>query len=234
MKMKKTALNVALASAMLAGPAIAVAYEQGDWIIRGGLANVNPDASSDPISIPTDPVTVLPNGVDVKDDTQIFVTGSYMFTDNFSVEVLASTPFEHDIVLNDAPVDAGSTKHLPPTVTVNWYPRGGQEGWQPFIGAGLNYTHFWDEDADPQLEGALGEIVGSDGPLPANLDLDASWGLALRAGVDIPINENWAVSASMYWIDINTTATVSTPVADVEFDVEIDPFVYMLGIAYKF
>ncbi|MCR9104383.1 MAG: outer membrane beta-barrel protein [Gammaproteobacteria bacterium] len=234
MKMNKTALNVALATAMLAGPAVAMAYEQGDWIIRGGLANVNPDASSDAISIPTSPPTVFENGVDVKDDTQIFVTGTYMFADNWGVEVLASTPFEHDIVLNDAPVDAGSTKHLPPTVVVNWYPRGGQEGWQPYIGAGLNYTFFWDEQVDSQLEGALGDIVGNDGPLPADLSLDDSWGLALRAGVDIPINDNWAVSASMYWIDIDTSATVSTAVADVDFDVEIDPFVYMLGVAYKF
>jgi len=213
-----------------------LAMEQGDWIIRGGAANVDPDASSDPIRIPTDPVTVLPGGVDVKDDTQLGLTVSYMLTDQWSVEVLASTPFEHDIVLEDAPVDAGSTKHLPPTVTLNWYPRGGQDGWQPFIGAGLNYTYFWDETADGQLKSALGEIVGGPGadPLPADLDLDPSWGLALRAGLDFPINDHWAVTASMYWIDIDTEAQVSTPAANVDFDVEIDPFVYFLGAAYKF
>ncbi len=214
----------------------AFAYQQGDWIIRGGAAMVDPDTDSDPIRIPTDPETVLPGGVDVDDDTQLGLTFSYMLTDQWSVELLASTPFEHDITLEDAPVDAGSTKHLPPTVTVNWYPRGGQKGWQPFVGAGVNYTHFWDEDADSQLEGALGEIVGGPGadPIPADLDLDASWGLALRAGVDVPINDNWSITASMYWIDIDTEAEVSTPVADVDFDVEIDPFVYFLGVSYRF
>jgi outer membrane protein len=223
-----------LATTALAMPVSTLAYEQGDWIIRAGAANVDPDASSDAIVIPTDPETVLPNGVDVKDDTQLGLSFSYMITDIWSVEVLASTPFDHDIVLEDAPIKAGSTKHLPPTVTVNWYPRGGQDGWQPFIGLGINYTTFFDESVDGELEAALGDIVGLPGPLKADLDLEDSWGLAVRAGVDIPINERWSVNASMYYIDIDTEATISTAVADVEFDVEIDPYVWMLGVAYRF
>jgi outer membrane protein len=75
--------------------------------------------------------------------------------------------------------------------------------------------------------------VGAD-PIRAKLDLKSSWGLSARAGVDIPINENWSVSASAWWIDIDTEATVSTAVADVKFDVAIDPWVYMLGVAYRF
>ena len=212
----------------------ATAYEQGDWIIRAGAANVDPDASSDPIVIPTAPETVLPNGVDVEDDTQLGLTFSYMFRDTWSVEVLASTPFDHDIVLNDAPIKAGSTKHLPPTVTLNWYPRGGKEGWQPYIGAGINYTTFFDESVSGELEDALGAIVGLPGPLDADLDLEDSWGLALRAGVDIPFGERWSFNASMYYIDIDTRATIETDVADVKFDVEIDPYVWMLGVAYRF
>ena len=232
---KRNRITLALVAATaLAAPLSSMAYEKGDWIIRAGAANVDPDASSDAIVIPTDPETVLPNGVDAKDDTQLGLSFSYMFTDTLSVEVLASTPFEHDIVLEDAPIDAGTIKHLPPTVTLNWYPRGGQDGWQPFIGLGLNYTIFFDETVDSELEAALGDIVGLDGPLSADLDLENSWGLAVRAGVDVPINERWWVSASMYWLDIDTEATISTEVADVDFDVEIDPYVWMLGVAYRF
>ncbi len=230
---KKLTLALVAATAF-AAPLSSMAYEKGDWIVRAGAANVDPDASSDAIVIPTMPETVLPNGVDVEDDTQLGLTVSYMFTNTLSVELLASTPFDHDIVLEDAPIDAGSTKHLPPTVTLNWYPRGGQDGWQPYIGLGLNYTTFFDESVDGELEAALGEIVGLPGPLKADLDLDDSWGLAVRAGVDVSINERWSVNASMYWIDIDTEATISTAVADVNFDVEIDPYVWMLGVAYRF
>ena len=83
-----------------------------------------------------------------------------MLTNTWGVELLAATPFEHDITIKGAPVDAGSTKHLPPTLTVMWYPMGGSDSrFQPFVGAGVNYTYFWDEDADKELEGALGVIT---------------------------------------------------------------------------
>ena len=52
--------------------------------------------------------------------------------------------------------------------------------------------------------------------------------------MDFPINDRWSISASVYWIDINTEAVISTAVADVAFDVEIDPMVYFLGVSYRF
>ena len=182
-----TVLAVALAGASLMGHG----YEQGDWILRVGATTVDPDASSDDINLPTGLVAEA----DVDKDTQLGIIPVYMITDTFAVEVLAATPFEHDIeaqgkgAISGTNLDAGSTKHLPPTVSVQWYPRGGQSGWQPYIGAGLNYTVFFDEDVDNQLVGLLGSLT--DGAVnSADLDLDESFGLALQAGVDIPFNEH--------------------------------------------
>lgn len=234
MKSKNVLIPAVLVSVAMGLSGSALAYEQGDWIIRAGAAMVDPDTDSDAISIPTDPATVLPNGVDVDDDTQFGITGTYMLTDIWAVELLAATPFEHDINLEDAPVKAGSTKHLPPTLTFMWYPRGNKPGFQPFIGVGFNYTYFWDEEVDSELEAALGSIVGTDGPVPADLDLDDSWGVAARAGFDYLINDHWGVNAGVWWIDIDTEATIETALPDVKFDVEIDPWVYMLGVSYKF
>ena len=45
-----SALALALATAM-AWSIPSVAYEQGDWIIRAGAANVDPDTSSDKIDV---------------------------------------------------------------------------------------------------------------------------------------------------------------------------------------
>jgi outer membrane protein len=73
----------------------------------------------------------------------------------------------------------------------------------------------------------------------ADLDLDDSWGLALQAGVDIPINDNWAFNVGVWYLDIDTTAEITAKAdgataAKVKFDVDIDPWVYNVGIAYKF
>ena len=223
-------LVAALFAAAIAVPA--QAYEQGDWIFRVGAANVDPDTDSDQIDVAG--LATL-EGVDVDDDTQLGITATYMLTDIWAIELLAATPFEHDITVKGAPVDAGSTKHLPPTLTFMWYPMGGKDSkFQPFVGAGVNYTYFWDEEVDSELEAALGGIIGSPDPVPADLDLDDSWGFAARAGFDYLFNERWGINAGVWWIDIETEATIETDVADVKFDVEIDPWVYMLGVSYRF
>ena len=157
----------------------------------------------------------------------------YMVTDTVGIELLAATPFEHDITLNGHGVNlnAASTKQLPPTISAQWYPRGGKEGWQPFLGVGVNYTAFFDEETDKQLDDTLNTIIGS---TKTSLDLKNSFGLAAQAGMDIPFAKNWALSLAVWYIDIETNATVSTDVGDVRFKTQIDPFVYHVGIAHRF
>lgn len=233
---KRALIAVSAMAAAMSFAAPTVAYEQGDWIVRAGAAMVDPDTDSDKIDVAG--LATL-DGVDVDDDTQLGLSGTYMVADNWGVELLAATPFEHDITVNGVGIDAGSTKHLPPTVTFMWYPMGGSSSkWQPYLGAGFNYTYFWDEEADKELEAALGIITepatGSTDPVPADLDLDDSWGLAAHAGFDYLINENWGINASIWYVQIETEATIETALADVKFDVDLDPWVYMVGVSYKF
>ncbi len=98
-----------------------MAYEQGDWIIRAGAADVDPDTDSDKIDIAG--LATL-DGVDVDDDTQLGITGTYMLTDSWGIELLAATPLKHDITVKGVGIDAGSAKQLPPTLTIMWYPMG--------------------------------------------------------------------------------------------------------------
>ncbi len=232
----KKQLVIAVAAATMAMGALSVnAYEQGDIILRAGIVTVAPDADSDPIVLP-DPVGTLPSGVDVDDDTQISIIGTWMMSDNWGLELLAATPFEHDIKVVDLGIPAGSTKHLPPTLSLQWYPRGNAEGWQPYFGVGVNYTAFFDEEVSPVLGGALGDLLGV---TSAKLSLDDSVGLAVEAGVDVPLNEKWSLNLGVWYIDIGTTADIDVGFADgsnatVSFDVDIDPWVYNIGVAYKF
>lgn len=222
----KKALTMALAVALAGGSVMAQAYEKGDWIVRAGATTVDPDTDSDLID------ESIPFKVDVDDDTQLGILPIYMVDDKWGIELLAATPFEHDIAVENTGIAAGSTKHLPPTLSVQFYPRGGKDGWQPYIGVGVNYTVFFDEDADNQLI----DFLGVD---DADLSLDDSFGLAAQAGVDIPFGEHWAVNLAVQYIDIDTEAEVNAKVAGesvakVNFDVDIDPWVYTVGIAYKF
>lgn len=208
------------------------AHEAGDWLVRFGPALVDPDTDSDMIDVAG--ITTLP-GVDVGNETQLGITGVYMFTDNVGLELLAATPFTHEITVSGVGIPAGETKHLPPTLSLQYYPMDSSSAFQPYFGLGLNATIFFEEDVDNQLNLALDGIVGLPaGTVDAGLSLDDSYGLAAQAGFDYMINDKWMINGAIWWIDIDTTAVISTAVADVSFDVEIDPMVYVLSIGYKF
>lgn len=226
----KQVTSLALAAVLAGVAANANAYEAGDWVLRLGATTVAPEEDSDRIVLPTSPATVLA-GVSIDNDTQLGIIPMYMLTDNWGVELLAATPFEHDVQVEGAGIKAGSVTHLPPTLSLQWYPLGGQRSWQPYVGLGLNYTFIYDEDIDPQLVGALEALLGAS---KAELSLDDSFGLAAQAGVDIPLSDNWAINLAVWYIDIDSTAKIRTDVGTVEFDVDIDPWVYNVGIAYRF
>lgn len=217
---------------MLASGPSALAHEKGDIILRGGAANVSPNEDSDRIDIAG--LAVL-DGVTVAANTQVGITLTYMLSDRFGIGVLASTPFEHDIAIENAPVKAGSTKHLPPTVTLQYFFGESSDAFRPYVGAGINNTTFFEEKTDPQLNAALEGIIGVPaGTIDSRLDLDPSWGLAAEVGFDYSLGDNWGINAAIWYIDISTDATISTQAADVKFNVDIDPFVYMIGLSYTF
>lgn len=230
-----TMKKVIAGSVMCMGVAMgAQAYEAGDFIVRAGAINVKPDTDA---STPALNGLPLPGAaVDVGSDTQLGLNFVYMLTANWGVELLAATPFEHDISgdRNTAAYvgtsDLGSTKQLPPTVTVQYY-FNNSSAFTPYIGVGLNYTVFWDEDAGSALNTTLGGDV--------DLDLDNSWGLAARAGVDYSLGNNWLLNAGVWYIDIDTDATYTVQSgalasARVTSDVSLDPWVYMASVGYKF
>lgn len=231
---------LALAVALAAISATAQAYEQGDWVLRVGATTVAPDTDSDDINLPGGLVAKA----EVDNDTQLGIIPAYMLTDNWGIELLAATPFQHNIeaqgqgAISGTNLDAGSTDHLPPTLSVQWYPRGGQSGWQPYLGAGVNYTIFFDTKTDAQLVSLLGDLTGG-AVDDADLNLDNSFGLAFQAGVDLPIDEHWAFNVGVWYIDLGTEAEITAKAngataAKVKFDVQLDPWVYNVGIAYKF
>ncbi len=213
-------------------PFSVLAHEAGDWVVRAGPAMVDPHDSSDVIDVAG--LTTLP-GATVKDNTQLGMTATYMLSSNLGVELLAATPFEHDIFVKGVGIKAGKTKHLPPTVSLQYYFGDSGSEFRPYVSAGINTTIFFSEKVDPALNSALDGIVGLPaGSVQAGLSLDQSWGLSFQAGFDYMLDDNWLINGSIWYADIDTDATISTAIADVKFGVDIDPIVYMLSVGYRF
>ncbi len=196
----------AAAALLLSTPALAL--DAGDWTFGLGAHVVAPKSNNGSLAGGT-------LDADVGDDVMLTFTGEYFFSPNLGVEVLASLPFEHNISLNGA--KAGSTKHLPPTVSLQYHFNGSDKV-KPFIGAGVNYTIFFSQETTCPLAGT-------------NLDLDNSWGLAAHAGLDFAVGSNKWLRVDARWIDIDADASVNG--ADVG-TVYIDPMVYGAAFVWQF
>lgn len=190
------------------------AAARGDWLVRVGASHVAPDAESDSTALG-------PNtGVDVGNDTRLSFTVAYLFADHWAVELLGALPFEHDIEAAGSIAGLGTvgrTKHLPPIVSVqyHWQPRARI---RPYVGLGINYTEFFDTEAQGALAGT-------------SLRLEDSWGLAAQIGTDFDLSGGWFGNVDVRYVDIDTKA--SNPVAGT-FDVRLDPWVVTLSLGRAF
>ncbi|MGB5439240.1 MAG: OmpW family outer membrane protein [Gammaproteobacteria bacterium] len=208
-----------LATAALLATAGVYARQAGDLMVRVGGAGVYPSGESESF-----PAGGTNDKVEADDAWSLGLTIGYMITDNIGIELLGAFPFEHDIqpegtlsATLGSGSDIGSIKHLPPTLNLQYHFNTGSK-LTPYVGAGVNYTYFFDEDTKGALKGA-------------DLDLDDSWGLSGQLGVDYDLENDWLLNASVWYVDIDTKAKVT---GIPSFDVEIDPWVFMVGVGKKF
>lgn len=204
--MKKTVLALGVMAALVAGSA--VAHQAGSVIVRGGPILVVPNASTNHDVFK----------FDVNSNAQLGLTATYMATDNLGVELLAATPFSHEITLGNTLV--GKTKHLPPSLYAQYYFLDKDAKARPYVGAGVNYTTFFSEKA--VLNGVT------------DLKLKDSWGPAFNAGVDIQVADNLFLNTAIWYAKIKSKATFKVGGEEHKVNVKIDPTVFFVGLGYRF
>ena len=230
--MKTTLSVITLVSLMAAAPASA------EFGINIGAITVAPDDSSSNLNV-IEQVAGLPAGsttVGVNANTQLGLTFDYKYTPNWSVQLIAATPFSHDIKVKGSAIDGlkvGKTKHLPPTLLAQYHFMPQHQTFDPFVGVGLNYTVFFDEQVDGQLEGALDALNVTGANDVVGLKLKSSFGLALQAGVNIKLTDSLGLHLMLSKMDIDTTGRVQVNGSTVQsVDVNIDPYVAMVGLRW--
>ena len=227
--MRTSLFTASLLALAIAAP-LAHAHQAGDIIVRAGAITVDPQESSSDIWVGA----IGANGTDMPNtkatldsDTQLGLNFAYMLTNNIGIELLAATPFSHNVGvkgLGDLDGKLGELKHLPPTLSVVYYPLDSSSAFQPYVGAGINYTWFF----DTKLSGEAKDKSFS------GLDMKDSWGLAAQVGMDYMLTDNIMFNAQVRYIDIDTTGTTNFGGKKVKVDVDVDPLVYMVGLGYKF
>ncbi|WP_369989412.1 OmpW family protein [Pseudomonas xanthosomatis] len=227
--MNKSLLGASLVALALAAP-VAHAHQAGDFILRAGAITTAPNEDSGEIKL--DGAKASGTKATLDSDTQLGLAFAYMLTDHIGLELLAATPFKHTVgVKGLGPGLDGKLadiKQLPPTLSLQYYPMEPSSKFQPYAGVGINYTLFFDEDLSSNRK-AQGF---------SNMKLQDSVGIAGQLGMDYMLTENLLVNAAVWYVDIDTKATIDGPsalgVGKTKVDVDVDPWVYMVGIGYKF
>ena len=259
MKSKTTCKLIAAAALSMTVAAPVFAQEAGDWQFRVGLGVVAPDTSDDDLTVDVFQSDANPSGtvagaqIDVDDGYSLVFNATYFFSSNWGLEILAATPFSHDVDgagILEGVGELGDVKHLPPTVSLQYHFRPNQTI-RPYVGAGLNYTIFFDEDTTDELHQTLVDTVNTRlganfGGGSTSLNVDDSFGLALQAGFDIDLSENWFLNFDLRWIDIDVDAelrtttfansddTLDPTIVNSAVDVDIDPWVFSTTLGFRF
>jgi outer membrane protein len=213
---KKITLSLVAVSLLSAGLSFsAAAHQAGDIIVRAGVAMVAPNESS--------PVVANVAEFSVDNDVQLGLNFGYMLTDNVGIELLAASPFSHDVSLGALGKIADS-KQLPPTLVAQYYFGDSQSALRPYVGLGVNFTNFYDNEFTQDAKD-----LGLE-----NLSLSNSWGLAAQVGLDYQIDKKWLVNASVWYAQISTDVSFDMGADHVVVDTDIDPWVYMVSVGYTF
>lgn len=234
--MKKSLVMLALAAAF--SPMLAQA-EAGDWVVRARAVNINPDEDSK-LGKTVNNLglgTLIGQGAELKVDSNTIpeLDISYYFTKNIAAELILATGSKHDVSItgssaaNTIPNQLlGSVDVLPPTLTVQWHFNPDQT-FDPYVGAGINYTAFLDRKLSVR-QGALGGYK-------IKVDND-SWGYALQAGLDVNLKDGWLINADIKYVTIDTDVKLkgaATGNAWTKIDsLDINPWVFGIGIGKKF
>ena len=211
--MKKYKLFIsAVIIPFILGCSQASAMEAGDVILRARALAVKPQEDAT--------ITGAVTGSSIDIDTSVVpeLDLSYFLSKNIALELIAAvTPHDvHASGTSAGNLDLGSAWLLPPTLTAQYH-FNEHKGFKPYIGAGVNYTLFFDEDAGSSIN---------------SIDYDSSFGPALQVGMDYMLNEHWMLNADLKKIWINSDVKING--GAVNADVDINPWVFGVGIGYKF
>ncbi len=214
--------GVAAMPAAAQDDAARVETRAGDVLLRARAITVAPNERSGSI-LPAFP------GEKVRIDNSVMpeLDLTYMATDNIGFELIASTTKHHADGRTGTTGGIGrlaSTWVLPPTLTMQYHfmPRSTV---RPYVGAGINYTIFWNEKASPALEAAVGRT---------RVHMKDSVGWAAQAGIDIDLSRKVFLNLDVKYIDIDTTARLDTAAAGTQrVRLNVDPLVFGVGLGLR-
>nr|WP_284283475.1 OmpW family protein [Mesorhizobium amorphae] len=144
---------------------------------------------------------------------------SYFFTDNIATELILGTTYAN---INGQGTIGGLGKVgnvwlLPPTLTLQYHFTN-LGAFKPYIGAGVNYAIFYNQDA---------------GSADA-LKVKNTFGTALQVGFDYMVDQHWGVNFDVKKLFLKPDFDVTVDGAKLTGKAVLDPWLIGAGVTYRF
>jgi outer membrane protein len=200
----------------------------GKWQVRAGVTGVifDDDVTSVKTSTGVDLQSALGADAKIGDVVVPTLTVTYFLTPNIAIEGICCTLQVKAEGTNglEGAGDLVEAWVLPPAITAQ-YRFDRRAGFQPYVGAGFQWVHYWADRGD----NALGA---------RSVDIDDSFGLVLQAGIDYALWNGWSLNLDVKksWIDTTITWKDTTLAggADIKADLELDPLWVTASLGYRF
>ena len=229
MKITTTIGSLSVALGLLAGSGAAMAQ---DNTLRLGLYAIFYHVSAQDVSGPFVPAGT---NADVGDVQTVYLAYIRRLSPHFDLELAAGVPPTTDTIgkgpakLGSVPYDKqviGTVKWFAPTVLVHYKFLEESRALRPYVGLGVNFTHFYDRQINSAGEAAFGG--------PTSVTLTNSVGPAATIGVYYHVRDAWSVIASYSVSFVKSDLTANTEGLVRKTTVNFNPHALVIAIGYSF
>ncbi|WP_376701189.1 OmpW/AlkL family protein [Bradyrhizobium australiense] len=197
------------------------------WMVRLRVLGVLPDARGSLVNVAgIPPLSSANSGLSISDQAIPELDITYFFTRNIAAELILGVT-RHQIsgtgTLNG--LEIGTAWLLPPTLTLQYHFTD-FGAFKPYIGAGINYTVFFNQSAANTPFAGLAMT---------DLHISNQVGAAVQFGFDYMLDSHWGLNVDVkkLWLRPDYSATVNNAIP-VTGRANIDPWLVGGGITYKY
>jgi len=235
--MQKTTNIIARATALLLACGAAAAHAQDGTPanpneLRAGLYFVHHAVTADDLSGPFTPAGI---NLSVDNVTTLYLAYIRRFDPHWSVEFAGGVPPETKTkgkgpaVVGSVPFDGqevATAKWLSPSVLVDYTFLDPSSAFRPYVGVGVNFTHFYELNSTPAGDAANGG--------PTHIRLTNSFGPAATVGLSYRITDQINVYGSFSVARVNSHYTSETSGVVRETHIHFNPRAAVISVGYAF